>query len=271
VEPDYLSLTGGAVLTQDLFEKNLTLLAGYEHGHDVSGRGDTPFKIFSHEIDHDGIKAGFTLVLNRTTVVTTVGELGLERGDSSKPYRYIPLFAPGTTVSAGTSIDDVNRLRLSERVLEQLPLTRNRYVATLRMAHRFAASTLRMEERLYDDTWDLHATTTDARYLADVSRRVEVGPHLRVHAQTAVNFWQRAYTLQPGLSFPALRTGDRELGPLYNVTAGGSLRVGIGAETEPMKWVLGLTLNGTYTRYLDDLYVTDRFSTVAAFSIEGEL
>jgi hypothetical protein len=271
VEPDYVSIVGGLVLTCDLSEKNVTLLAGYEHAHDVAGRSDTPFSVFSHVIDHDAVKGGLTLVLNRSTIATGIAEASFERGDTSKPYRYIPLFAPGTNVAPGASIDIVNNLRLSERVLEQLPLQRNRYAATLRMAHRFKASTLRMEERLYDDTWALKATTTDVRYLADASRRVEVGPHVRLHAQTSVNFWQRAYTLQPGLSFPALRTGDRELGPLYTWTFGGTVRVGIGPAEAPMKWVLGAALHGAYTRYLNDLYVAQRFATLGAITFEGEL
>jgi hypothetical protein len=271
VEPDYLSLAGSLVLTQDLMNKNVTLLAGYEHGHDVSGRSDTPFSVFSHTIDHDAVKAGITLVLDRATILTNILDFDFEHGDTSKPYRYIPLFAPGTSVAAGASIDAVNSLRLSERVLEQLPLSRNRYSATSRLAHRFRTSTLRIEERLYVDTWSLKATTTDARFLFDLARRVELGPHVRGHAQTSVNFWQRAYTLRSGFDFPALRTGDRELGPLYNLTGGGTIRIGVGPTNEPDKWVLGISLNATYTRYLDDLYVTDRVSTLGILSLEGEL
>jgi hypothetical protein len=271
VEPDYTSLTGGLSITQDLLAKNLTLVGAYEHGHDVAGRSGTPFSVFSHDIDHDALKGGLTLVVDPATVATGVAEVDFERGDSSKPYRYIPMFAPGTSVPKGASIDQVNALRLTERPLEQLPLSRQRYAITARVAHRYSSSTLRLEERVYDDSWSLLASTTDARFLVDTSKRFEIGPHLRLHVQKAVSFWQRAYVLNPGFDFPALRTGDRELGPLYNATAGGSARLGFGPAFDPMRWSLGADVNGTYTGYLDDLYVTYRISTVVGLTLEGEL
>ena len=221
-EPDYLALDAGATVTADLLDKTLTLTLGYQHGHDVGGRTGTPFSVFARVLDADSFKAGAALVLDRATTLSVIGDFGAESGDGSKPYRYIPLFAPGTAVPVGASIDVVNRLRLSARALEQLPLSRERYTGSLHLAHRFRASTLRVSERGYVDTWGLKATTTDARYLIDLGKRVEVGPHARVHAQSPVDFWQRAYTLRSGLDFPAIRTGDRELGPLVNLTAGGT-------------------------------------------------
>ncbi|MGH7330595.1 MAG: hypothetical protein ACREJX_19775, partial [Polyangiaceae bacterium] len=102
----------------------------------------------------------------------------------------------------------------------------------------------------------------------------ETGPHARFHAQTSVNFWQRAYTLgtvASGFDYPALRTGDRELGPLVNVTGGWTLRIGVGSDPTPKSWVLGFDANLTSTRYLDDLYVTSRISAVGGVSLEASL
>jgi hypothetical protein len=270
-EPDYVSWAAGVMITQDLLEKNLTLLAGLDHAHDVAGRTGTPFSVFSHAIDTEGVKAGASLVLDRATIGSALVDGVFVNGDTSKPYRYIPLFTPGTTVPVGASIDLVNALRASERPLEQLPLTRNRYALTLRLAHRFHASTLRLEARLYDDTWGLRSQTTDARHIFDLGRRFEIGPHVRVSNQSAVDFWQRAYTLGPGFEYPVYRTGDRELGPLYNLTGGGGARVGVGPARQPMKWSLGLEVEATYSRFLDDLYVTSRTSLLGALSIAGEL
>jgi hypothetical protein len=42
-EPDYLSLSAGGAITQDLANKNVTWLFGYAYGHDVAGRTGTPF------------------------------------------------------------------------------------------------------------------------------------------------------------------------------------------------------------------------------------
>jgi hypothetical protein len=271
-EPDYQSLSGGGAITQDLFDKNATLLLGFNHAHDVAGRTGTPFSVFSRKLDTESFKAGLTLVLDRRTVASFVGDVIVENGDPSKPYRYVPLFAPGTIVPLGASVDLVTSLRVSARPLEQLPLSRDRFAASFRLAHRFGStSTLRVDERLYDDSWSLRASSTDVRYLVDVGSRVELGPHVRFHAQSAVSFWQRAYTFGPGFSYPALRTGDRELGPLLGITGGGSLRFGLGPASHRTAWVLGLELNVAETRYLDDLYLTGRISAVSVFSLEADL
>jgi hypothetical protein len=270
-EPDYLSLAAGGVLTHDFLDDNLTLLAGFSHAHDVAGRSGTPFSVFSHPLDRESFKAGASFVLGPATVASLLADLVIENGDPSKPYRYVPLFAPGAHVPVGASIEEVTALRVSARPLEQLPTTRDRYALTLRLAHRFARATLRVDERLYTDSWALHASSTDARYLVDLGTRWELGPHLRVHAQTPVNFWQRAYVLQPGLDFPALRTGDRELGPLLGLTLGFSARVGVGPAGNRNGVRLGLDLGGTETRYFDDLYIRGRLSALAVLSLEALL
>ena len=171
----------------------------------------------------------------------------------------------------GASVDEVNRLRVSARPLEKLPLTRDRFALSFKLAHRFDGSTLRVDERLYADTWALLATSTDGRYLIDLGRRVELGPHLRIHAQSAVSFWQRAYVLQPEHDYPALRTGDRELGSLVGLTLGWTFRFGLGATDNPNAWRLGWDMNLTETRYLDDLYLKRRLSALGVVSFEAQL
>jgi hypothetical protein len=271
VEPDYLSWSAGATVTQDLLDQNVSLLLALNHAHDVAGRGDTPFSVFSRTIDRESIKAGATLVLDPATLVTFMLDAGFEHGDQSKPYRYVPLFEPGVDVPRGASIDEVNRLRVSSRPLEQLPLTRDRFAITAGLLHRFDGSTLRIDERVYADTWLLLASSTDVRWLIDWGRSVELGPHLRMHAQNGTDFWQRAYVLRPGLDFPARRTGDRELGPLLAGTLGLTVRLRLGPSDDRDRWILGLDVNATETRYLDDLYLTQRVSAYSALYLEAQL
>ena len=239
--------------------------------HDIAGRTGTPFSVYSHTFDTDSIKAGVTFLIDRATTGHALVDAQFLSGDSAETYRYIPLFAPGTNVPLGASIDTVNALRLSARASEQVPLSRNRYALTLRLAHRFHTSTLRLEERLYDDTWGLLAQSADGWWLANLGKRIELGPHLRLHDQAGVDFWERGYVLRSGFNFPAYRTGDRELGPLVNFTGGGLLRCGVGPKSAPMKWALALDVETTYSRYLDDLYLTDRTAVLGALSIAGEL
>lgn len=270
-EPDYFAWSVGGTLTQDLLDENLTLLLGFNHSHDVAGRAGTPFSVFSLPLDRERIQAGASLLLDRATLAAASVDLVFEDGDPSKPYRYVPMFAPDTSLPAGASVDEVDARRLEQRPREQLPLSRQRYALTLRLSHRFSNSTLRVEERLYRDSWALTASSTDARYLIDVGRRWELGPHVRAHGQNGVRFWQRTYTLRDGFNFPALRTGDRELGPLLALTLGLTVRFGVGPADDPNAWLLGLDLNATDTRYLDALYIRERLSALAVLSIEARL
>ena len=164
-EPDYLALNAGGSITQDLRDKTFTWLLGYNYGHDVAGITNTPFSVFSHEIDRHAFKAGATIVINKTTIASFVGDVVVESGDQSKPYRYIPLFAPGVYVPVGASPDLVNDLRVSERPREQLPLSRDRYAFSVRFAHRLKNSTLRLDERFYTDSWGLKATSRSSASL----------------------------------------------------------------------------------------------------------
>jgi hypothetical protein len=274
-EPDYLSYSIGAEVTHDFDEKNSTLLFGYGYGHDTVGYHFTPFSAFSHIVQTSTFTAGLTQVISRSTVGSLVLDVGLENGDQSKPYRYIPVFSTTNAplIGNGASIEQVTLDRLPVRPVDQLPLSRQRYSITGRLAHRFDGSTVRLEQRFYVDTWLLAASTSDLRWIVDLGRRVEVWPHLRFHAQNGVNFWQRAYLgeITPSIELPEYRTGNRELGPLVAETFGGGVKFFLGRAGNPKSLSLAVHCDGSYTSYLDDLYTTARTSVFGAVILEGEL
>ncbi|MEO8798635.1 MAG: DUF3570 domain-containing protein [Polyangiaceae bacterium] len=274
-EPDYLSYGGGVTMTLDLFQKNLTLIGGYGYGHDTVGRSGTPFSVFSREVHHGAFTAGLSGLYDRSTIISGVLDVTLENGDSSKPYRYVPMFSAdeAANVTSGASIDYVNAHRLFERPLEQLPLSRRRFAFTGRLAHRFDASTLRAEERIYYDSWGLAASTTDGRWLFDLGKRFAMGPHLRLHVQKGVSFWQLAYVSGPGpgWNLPEYRTGARELGPLWATTGGGGIKAFLGRDEDPKRYAIGLQGDVGYTAYSDDLYLTSRTMFLMSLRLEGEL
>jgi hypothetical protein len=274
-EPDYFSYGLGLQMMKDFDEKNTTLIGGFGYGHDTIGRAGTPFSVFSRTLVTANFHAGITQVINRSTVGSIVGDLIIENGDQSKPYRYIPMFSQGVAaeVPNGAPIDWVTLHRLPERPLEQLPLERQRYALTSRLAHRFDTSTIRLEERVYWDTWALVASSTDARWIFDLSRRMSIWPHARFHVQDGVSFWQKAYVSgpAPGWNLPEYRTGDRELGPLWTTTGGGGLRFYLGKNADPRTVSLSFTADGMYTSFLDDIYLTQRTGVLGAIMVEGEL
>jgi hypothetical protein len=286
-EPDYLSFGVGSEMTLDLFEKNTTLVAGFGYGHDTVGRcgaegspaattsSCTSFGVFSRAVNRTSFNFGLTQLLGPSTVSALIVDVGLESGDQSKPYRYVPMFSSSVApnVPNGAPVDFVTANRSPERPLEQTPLSKRRVSLTGRLAHRFEGSTLKLEERVYGDTWALFASTTDVRWIFDAGKRVGIWPHLRFHGQSGVSFWKRAYVSgdAPTWDLPVFRTGDRELGPLVTATGGGGLYFYLGSAAEPQKARLSVSVDGMYTSFLNDLYVTQRTGLISSLTLEMEL
>jgi hypothetical protein len=206
-------------------------------------------------------------------LLALVGDVVFEVGDQSKPYRYVPTFSSvyAPTIPLGASVGFVNQRRNPERLLEQLPTSRERFALTSRLAHRFLSSSIRAEERVYADSWQLLATTTDVRWLFDVGPRWTIGPHIRFHGQSAVSFWQRAYVSNGVNDLPKLRTGDRELGSLWTGTGGGLVEWHLGRNPDPRAWTLGFHADAMWTSFLDDLYIKNRLGVLTALTLETTL
>jgi hypothetical protein len=215
-----------------------------------------------------------TFAVDRSMIASVQGDAVTETGYLAKPYRYVPLFAPSQAVSLqpGVSIDEVNATRLSYRPAEQLPNARHRFAITGRVARRLDHSTLRLDERAYADTWGLLATTTEFRYMVDLGRRIIFWPHLRLHYQNGVVFWRLGY-LGAGpdgsLGLPAIRTGDRELSPLATGTVGLGVRLKV-IDDIRTPWSLVYEVDGSYTRYLDALYISERQALFSTLALEAE-
>ncbi|MDP9149105.1 MAG: DUF3570 domain-containing protein [Myxococcota bacterium] len=273
-EPDYLSFAGGGTLSLDLLEKNVTPFVGFSYAQDQVGRTGLPRELWRGKQTLSG-QVGVTFVVDRSTIASLQGDAIAETGYLAKPYRYVPLFSPAAAASlgAGASITMVNAVRVDQRTAEQLPNARHRFAITSRVAHRLAGSTLRVDERAYADTWGMLASTTDFRFLFDVGRRLTLWPHVRFHAQSQASFWERAYQVLPStngaLGIPTLRTGDRELSPLLTGTGGGGARLKL-VDDLRRPWSLVLEIDGSYTRYLDALYLTERGAVFSTLAVEAE-
>ena len=277
IEPDYVSYGGQAAVSVDLDEKLVVPRLAYELRRDFIGKGGTSFDVFRHTVDAHSIDLSTTLVLSPKTLLVVGMTGGMEHGDPSKPYRHIPMFAPDAAkqVREGMPVAEVNRLRLPVRPLEQLPLERYRWATSARFARRVGESTLRLEERLYVDSWGLEATTSDLRWLVDLGTRVRVWPHARFHLQSAATFQKLAYVAdvdaRGNLALPLHRTGDRELGALVSATLGGGLRVALTGPEDKLQ--LGVSLSGDtmLTRFFDALYVRDRAAVYGAVGFDVEV
>jgi hypothetical protein len=277
-EPDCFSITGGGALSLDLNDKLVIPRIGYAHRHDRIGVRDTPFSELERPLSVNDFEAGVSFVLSPTTILVSGATLETMRGDPSNPYRFVPLFAPDVApaIPRGASGDLVNAVRLPFRPREQLPTERDRFALAARIHHRFPSATIRVEERVYADTWGIKASTTDARYVHDFGERLGIGPHLRLHGQSAASFYQLAYvaaadTARAASTLPLYRTTARELSPMIALTAGASARVLLTSETAETRLSLVLSSDVMHSHYFESLFVTTRTAFYSTLGFEAEL
>ena len=274
-EPDYFSFGADLRANSEIARKNATLELGVSYARDIAGRKDTPFSVYSLELDRYGAAASLELVLDRATTFTPVLDIVYESGRQEKPYRYLPIFDDSSVsrISPGASPELVNEVRLPGRVAEHLPDARARSALTGRLAHRFRRSTLLLTDRLYADDWGMLATTMDLRFVIELSRRFSLWPHGHAHVQSGASFWRLANVrrIDSGMfEVPIWRTGDRELSPLWSATLGPGVRWDFGG-ADPRAWSGLFELEATYTRYLDALYIDERWAGFASVQLEAKL
>jgi hypothetical protein len=274
-EPDYLSIGGGIAFTGDFRDKLITPRLAYSYRNDTIGRGGTPFSIFHHTLQVNLFEAGGTFILSPTTLVLVNGSLQMERGDQSKPYRYIPMFDPSVAprIPTGATVDLVNAYRLPMRPLEQLPLARDRYALGARFVSRIKFGTLRLEQRLYHDTWIQNATTTDVEFIVDIGRRLHVWPHLRFNAQTGTNFYQLAYSAVVSngtIILPTYRTDSRELSPLVSGTIGAGGRFSLTSPEAKVQYTIVAQGDILHSQFLDSLFVSNATAFYGTLGFDAE-
>jgi hypothetical protein len=277
-EPDYLSQTIGGALSAELNDKLITPRLGYNFTRDRIGIRNTPFKQFERNLTTHEMEGGITFVMSPTTLLVTGVTVQLERGEESKLYRYVPTFSPDIVnrVSPGESVEAVNANRTSVRVRELLPSSRDRFSVGARINHRFSSGTLRVEERIYTDSWGIKASTTDGKYLHDLGDHLRVWPHLRFHGQTGASFYKLAYPVliedpnAPPLQLFTYRTGDRELSPMMTITAGGGSRIALTTEKSSVQYAIVISGEVMYSRYFKALYITARTAVYGTLGFEAE-
>jgi hypothetical protein len=271
-ESDYVSRSAGVAAVGDFLDKSVTPRLGFSFTSDTIGRGGTSYDVFSNQLYASEASAGASFILSPRTLVIAGVTAAFERGDQSKPYRLIPMFARGVAMARGASSDAVNAQRLPVRPYEQLPLERDRRTLAARIAHRFEHSTLRVEQRLYDDSWQVRGSSTDVRFFVDLGARITAGPHARVHVQTGASFHQRVYhaEIAPTVRVPLFRTTDRELSPLFSVTGGGAVWWRITDPRETVGWMLYASADVIHSVYFDSIYTTNRTAGYGTIGLEAE-
>ena len=272
-EPDYVSWTAGGSVTQDLSDKNATLFLGFNHGYDIGGRTGTPFSVFSRTLDTEAVKGGLTLVLDRKTIASFVGGHDLRE---RRPVQAVPLHPPLRAgderaersvgrpghAPAGRGPPARTAAALAPEVRGVLPdgapLRHDEHAAARRAAVR----------RQLRRSWRARLTHATSSTWGRASRWARTLASTRRHRSTSGS--ARTRSARDSRS-PPCAPEIRELGPLVGLTTGFAVRYKLGPPGERLRWVLGWDVNVTETHYLDDIYITDRLSTVTGLSLEANL
>jgi hypothetical protein len=271
-KPDDVAVSAGGGILVDLRRRTIVPSLDFTYTHEISGSLGTPYSLLSHGIDRYALEARTAFVIDDADVLEPSLTVVLEVGDTSSVYRRIPLFSPDAApmVQPGASMDLVNATALMARPLEQLPTNRQRFVLGGVFEHRFSWSTLRAEERVYLDSWGQKASDTFAELLVELGERVLLWPEASAHVQTGADFWRLAYvgavTSAGMVTFPALRAGRLDLGPLAGATGGAGVRVALDEKKR-----FSFTVNGdvVYTRFLDHLSLLEKLGYAGATTLEA--
>jgi hypothetical protein len=232
-ESDYHSISAGASGDIDLPGKNTNIALSYSHNFDeVCTRDNATATIFERRTldSSDDCKTrrglfgkddlGVTLwrdvsidtsqaTVTQNLSPTTVGQISLfgqiVRGYQANPYRAVRV----RSVEALENMPDVRaRAAITARV--------NRYLPGLRGA-------IHASLRGYSDTWGVNSGTAELGYSQYAGGNLLLHFRARIYQQSEAEFFKDAFFYQTEGEAGAYFTGDRELGRLRHIIAGGKL------------------------------------------------
>jgi hypothetical protein len=112
-------------------------------------------------------------------------------------------------------------------------------------------SAVQFDYRIYHDTWGILSHTIGARFITNLSKRLELRLRERFYTQDAASFYQNNYTApQQYMAF------DREMSPLWSETIGAKLSYRFTASFEGE-----LKTDFFYYSYSDFAPLTSRIGT----------
>ncbi len=265
-EPDYSSNDFGAAIERRL-HPDATLSASYDLSLDEVGRSGTSLATWSRGLTTHTAEVSLTQVVGPRTLLRGVYTLTAQTGYQEKPYRYVPLFTPDVMASntaAGVTLDlgNFDDYRQAERPPEEVPELRIRHAFGLRLLRYLGAihGSLRADYRFYADSWSLLANSLESELAIPIGKTSRLSLRGRVHQQTGAFFWHRAYVTAPG-DIPRWRTMDRDLSPYVTLSSGARYELGLG------DFGLYADLEGTYTRYLDYMFLDSRVALIGQLGV----
>jgi hypothetical protein len=244
IENDYLSNSVSAGALWDLDEKNTTLAFGGNLAlNDVRRSGDHNF---SRPLDNLGVNLSLTQILSPTLIGQVTYELQVAEGYQASPYRYVPVM----DTTGNMPLYSVPETDPDERVRHAFVIGFNR--------HMGEGKALQLDYRFYLDTWAIKSHTFDARFLLDLSPRLELRLRARTYTQNGASFYRSRYDY-----LEEYMTVDRELSRMWSETVGAKLSWKLSASVEAE-----LKVDAFYYRYFDFPLLPSRVGTNAGLGLQ---
>jgi len=273
LEQDYFSIGANGGLARDFFRKNLTLSLSGAYSHDtVSPRGGAPDALASmpppsestgegegegegeggapgkgkHVLD---AVAGFTQVLDRSTLLSADYSVGLSAGYLTDPYKLLSVVdAPGGA-SPGEPVDYRYEKRPTSRLRQALYGELKRYLwgASLDVSYRY-----------YWDDWGITSRTVDVLPHLPLPGGHSLEPHFRWYRQSAADF-SREFLID-GQALPQYASADHRLAAFDAITVGAKYSLPLNANDR-------LSITGEYYRQSGTRGPPDSFGALTRYDL----
>ena len=205
-ENDFDAKTLGLAISQDMFGDLTTVSMSFALGNNTIKRTGDP--AFEEESEVRSYRLGLSQILTKNLVLAATYETISDEGYLNNPYRQVR-FISGT----GFSFEG-----------ENYPRTRTSTAIALRANYFLPQrSAIHGGVRIFDDTWDIEATTYEVGYTMPFGEEWLFEASYRFHDQSSASFYSDLF---PGPQATEFRARDKELSSFTSST------IGLGASWE---------------------------------------
>ncbi len=202
-ESDYQAETLSLGISQDMFGDLTTVAMSFAYGDNTVGQNnDESFEEFAEVRSY---RLSVSQIMTKSMVVAMTFETITDEGYLNNPYRSVRY------------LDDASATGYSFQQ-EIYPRTRTSSAVALRGAYYLEQrAALHGGVRLFDDSWDIEATTYELGYTLPYGDDWIFEASLRFHDQTSAEFYSDLFPFQDAQNFLAR---DKELSTFTSTTLG---------------------------------------------------
>lgn len=203
-ERDYTADNVAFAVSQDFFGDMTTLSLNYSQGNDevrqnIYEDGRIINTVYRGDKRSQRFGLGLTQVLTRRWIVALSSESVIDDGFLNNPYRVVRFVTPEGNESVQPEV---------------YPETRNSDAFAIRSMYYLPfKSALKLEYRIFSDSWGIEASNYEFRYIHPIGERLIVEARHRGYSQTQADFYSDLFPFENAQSFLAR---DKEMSAFSN-------------------------------------------------------